>query len=321
MRINQMRRIAVWVVTLVLTAPIVNADQVVLENGDILTGTVTERNDDSVSFEHPVMGEITLNRDQISRIIMDDAVISSPPPPPSEQPEPSQENWLEQMGLFHGWDHKIEVGLDGSSGNSESFNLRAAYQGDYEDDEKAWHTLARYLRNTSDGDTSTNEFLGSIERIWKLPDSRWFFFANGTYEWDEFQNWDHRISGSGGVGYHLIKLGEDSDLFDLKLRGGGGGNQTLGGDDETFTPEALAGLDFKYVISDRQELTLSNTIYPDLGDFGEFRNITGAAWTFLIDSDPRLNLKLGIDNEYQSNPGGDAKHNDLKYYGALVYEF
>ena len=123
------------------------------------------------------------------------------------------------------------------------------------------------------------------------------------------------------MGYHLVKLGQDSDLFDLKLKGGVGGNQTIGGEDDSFTPEGLAGLDFKYVISDRQEFTLSNTLYPDLGDFGQFRNITGAAWTLLIEEEPKLSLKLGIENEYESDPSGDSKHNDLKYYGALVYEF
>ena len=166
---------------IVVSGSVYAADHLVLNNGDTLTGTVVDSNDSTVTFDHSVLGRIVIDRSQIQELTVDPLQVeSSAGPPTSKQESVPDEDWLTELGLFKGWSHKLEAGLDGSNGNSESLNLRAAYGGDYEDDEKVWHALARYLRSSSDGDTSQSEFLGSIERQWKLPESRWFYFAMGS---------------------------------------------------------------------------------------------------------------------------------------------
>jgi len=91
--------------------------------------------------------------------------------------------------------------------------------------------------------------------------------------------------------------------------------------DEDVRPEALAGVDFSWQINERQSLNFSNYVYPDLGETGEFRNVTAVDWTIKIDQADGLSLKFGINNEYESNAPSDAEKNDLKYFGALVFDF
>ena len=77
----------------------------------------------------------------------------------------------------------------------------------------------------------------------------------------------------------------------------------------------------KWDITDKQLLTFSNTYYPDLEEIEEFRNITKAEWLLKMDAAKNMSFKLGLENEHISDPGGSAESNDLKYYGALVFDF
>ena len=52
-------------------------------------------------------------------------------------------------------------------------------------------------------------------------------------------------------------------------------------------------------------------------DAGDWRNFTRLNWALRIVENPALNLKLGIQNEYESNPDPGDKHNDLKYFLTL----
>ena len=103
-------------------------------------------------------------------------------------------------------------------------------------------------------------------------------------------------------------------------RAGLGGSYEFGSVNE-LVPEALLGLEWVYTINERQTLSSYVTVYPSLDDFGESRTVAGAAWTIAIDEADGISLKLGIDNEYESRTEGSSKNNDVKYYGALVFDF
>ena len=60
---------------------------------------------------------------------------------------------------------------------------------------------------------------------------------------------------------------------------------------------------------------------PDFGDLGEFRNLSGAAWEIDLSSERKFDLRLSVENEYESDASGDSKRNDLRYWGGLVLGF
>ncbi len=244
-----------------------------------------------------------------SEIMLQDAE----PPAEGEEAVPEPE---EPKGFFQGWDFQIEAGLNGSSGNTDNLSLRAGFSAERLTKEMETRLRFVYKYSEDDGETSENRTELDGRNDWLFPDSPWRWFAQLRYEYDEFQDWDSRLSGFTGPGYDLIK----NDETTLVLRAGIGGNQRWGGDDDGFTPEALAGLDFTHKFSERQSIYFTGEVYPNLEDGGEFRAYARAGWEILIDAETQLTLKLGVEDQYDSDPG-NAKENDFDYFMVLVYKF
>ncbi len=99
-----------------------------------------------------------------------------------------------------------------------------------------------------------------------------------------------------------------------------GATRTFGGDREEFTPESLVGIDGHWQIANAQRLKFRSSFYPNLEEWGEFRNISGVDWEMRMATEIDLSLKLGIANEYDSL-AEDVEKNDFKYYGGLVWGF
>ena len=292
-----MRR-TTWL-ALLLIFPLTQAGAETLElvNGDKLSGELIERTEDHVVLDHAVLGRVTV------------------PTAKLESPEPVNPG-LFGTGFLRGWKRSIEMGLSGASGNSETKDLRAGVNLGYEDETRRWKFEARYLFSEQDHDTSQNNFRTILNRDFLLPNSRWFFFAGGRYDWDDFQNWEHRLTLGAGPGYEFLT----SESFNL--RGRIGPSLTIQrGDDDDVKGEMLLGLEAVWRISEAQTLNLSNSIFPALSDPGEFRNVTNADWIVQLSERYRLALKLGLENDYDSSVDSDTEKNDLKYYGSLLYSF
>ena len=118
-----------------------------------------------------------------------------------------------------------------------------------------------------------------------------------------------------GVGYEFVK----TDNYRLLGRAGLGGNQTFGGSREEFTPEASLGVDVKWNINSHQSLGFVNTLHPNLTESGEFRNMTSLSWSYDLDKENGLGLKIGLTNEYDSLTEKGVDKNDFKYTGALEW--
>ncbi len=242
-----------------------------------------------------------------SEILAQDAAPAEDAPPAPEQPK----------GLLDAWDWSVEAGLNGSTGNTERVSFRGGIGGERltESMETRLGFVYQYARD--DGEATDHRATFDVRNDWLFADSPWRWFAQFRAEYDQFQDWNVRLSGFTGPGYELIK----NDTTLLLLRGGIGGNQTIGGDNEDFTPEALLGADFEHQISERQKIFLTGEIYPNLEDGGEFRALARGGWEILVDPELDMTLKLGFEDRYDSDPGPGVKDNDLDYFLALVFKF
>lgn len=337
-------------------AGMVLADQVTLSNGDTLRGEILERDDAKLVLGHPVLGRLTLPAERVTAAIEDDddggwstsaaaqAPAGAKPATAAEVVEDTKKEAVEGVaagstpsatdaaaeapalaprpGLFGtdllaGWNRSFEFGATGSEGNTEELTLRTALNLGYEDERDRWKASAVYNRSQSSGTTNRNEFTAEVLKDWLIPDENYFFFANGKYEYDQFQAWDHRVSAFGGIGYQFIK----KEKWDLLGRAGVGGNYEFG-DVNEFTPEALLGMEFNYRFNDNHKIAAYTTFYPALDPFfSEFRNISGVAYQVVIDRNYGMSLKLGVENEYESDVAEGEEENDLKYYASLVWDF
>jgi hypothetical protein len=305
-----MRKPALIILALVATGALTviacaESDRIELANGDVLRGRIVERTDMVIVLEHASLGRVEIPRDSIAAMpepaVPERAVVE---PPPFVEPPASP------------WESQLDVGVAGSRGNSDTFDARIGFLTINETITDRWKIDAAYYYGTSGSETNKHSFTSGVLKDWLMPDSPWLLFAQGRYDFDQFKTWRHRATGHGGAGYEFIK----TDELTLIGRIGAGVAQewkpTSGP-----RPEGLLGGEVIWNISDRQRLVAHTTLYPDLGDFFEFRVVSGLAWTMSLDFAKGLAFTIGVDNEYESSTAPGIRHNDLKYFAGLSLTF
>src|SRR5688572_19709969 len=118
--------------------------QATLKSGEILDGTIKERKKDGIVIEHPLLGPITIPESALQTLV---ATGEAPPPPP---PPP-------RPGFFQAWSGGIDLGLAGSSGNTERLSLRAGINGKRNDTFLETSFDARYIYATEEGENTENK--------------------------------------------------------------------------------------------------------------------------------------------------------------------
>ncbi len=219
--------------------------------------------------------------------------------------------------FWEGWEGSVAVGASGSSGNTERLSFRLGVEGKRIVETMETKAGIVYALGTEDSETTENKFRFDIRNDWLIKDSRWRYFAQGTAEYDDFQAWDWRLSGAGGVGYEFI----ENDRTLLIGRVGLGASKEIGGDNEDVVPELVLGADFEHKLTERQKVFATIDFYPALDDLGPYRFVGKAGWEILVDPEVNLTLKLGIEDRYDSTPGEGFKRNDLDYFALLAWNF
>ncbi len=235
------------------------------------------------------------------------------------QPESEEEMPENPDSWSEGWDFKAVVALTGASGNSETFSARAAISGERYNEKTETDVGISYIYGTADGNKDTSRGVAFIDNDWLIADSKWRYFANGKYEYDEFQAWDHRLSAAAGVAYEIY---EDEDTTLLLGRAGIGAYYEIGDQaDEKLVPEGVIGLELRHKLSDNSKLKATTTYYPSFDEIGEFRWDTGAELEVVMDAESGMTLNTGFEHRHDSQPGSGRKSNDIIYYMGLGWNF
>ena len=320
-----MRRPSLAAALLLLCAAGAPAETIRLADGDTITGPITASDAASITVNHPSLGEITIARDQVVEVYDDaqalDAALAAEAAEAAALADTQRrdaDDGVFGLGVFFpGWDRRLELGVNGAEGNSRNANVRAGFNAHQEDEDGRWDVDLLYRVTRSNSVTSENRFQAQALRDWFFPGEDYFLFATGKLEWDDFEDFETRLSGFFGGGCRFHK----DDEFEVNGRVGFGGNQTYGGASSDFTAEALIGLDVDWTIATNQSLAFSTDFFPSLENGGEFRNVTTLDWILSIDRDRGLSLKLGLANEYDSEVSAGVDKNDFTYYAALVWDF
>ncbi len=215
------------------------------------------------------------------------------------------------------WDRSLEFGVSGSEGNSEVFNLRTAGHLQRTSNLQKSTVDLTYRKSEANGAETANLLFTEGRNEWLLPDKPcWSVFVHGTAEYDEFRDYNARVTADTGLGYYFVQ----NDISSLQGRFGGGFSREIGGMDDRYVPEGSFGLEASHQLTPRSKLTAKTDYFPDVSDFGDFRLNSSANWEILMDEVLDVSLKLGIIDRYDSTPGG-KKANDLDYSAVLLWKF
>jgi putative salt-induced outer membrane protein YdiY len=215
------------------------------------------------------------------------------------------------------WKVRLDLGINGQSGNSEILNVNGGLvvKREAPADRITLYLLGRYSRDH--GDRTANEIIGGANWEVDLTD-RLFWYLKGELEQDEFENLDLRATVATGLGYFLIR---EKDV-DLKVRGGiGYQHESFDNGDSDDKAIAELGVDFRLDIAPCLQYVHSTTVYPSLEDIADVRVVMTNAVEIPLVSDKRWKLKLGVKHQYDAQPESGVDRLDTFYFANIGVDF
>lgn len=217
------------------------------------------------------------------------------------------------------WKRRVELSLGLSDGNSEESDFRVAGRLTRKTPRDDLRINAQFYFATANGQETNNEFFATTryDRTFKSH-PRVLSFAEGRYDYNEFESFLHRTNVSSGAGYKLI----DREKLGLIIRGGAALTKEFDSPRNEIIPEALLGFDLDWDLTDQQSLTVSHRTFIDLTEIGEFRLLSNGAWELALDDVAQgLLFSLGVQHEYQTAVAADIRRSDINVFASLGLDF
>ena len=221
------------------------AGEVVLTNGDVLTGKVSRRGD-TIVLEHPVLGTLDLSMAHYRSAVVDKqpevaAPVPVVPPPvcnlpesvPSPAPPPSKRPW----------DLSVGFGFSMDKGNTDKLELSTDIEGSYE-----WRRLNRItgrihaFYGENSGTQDEGNALGHL-RYERTISARSYLWASWLTQRDDFADILLRTGFSAGYGHRFID--RKRTRFSGEI-GAGAFTEDRKGQPQTDTTSLYAGLSYEH---------------------------------------------------------------------------
>lgn len=325
-----------------LIPEISTAGQIVLENGDRLTGTIVKSDDKNLVIKTEYADEITVKLSAIKEIssaqplhvtVKEGATLvgvvkttdagvevetaeMGPVTVPKEaikkirnKDEEAAYEKLEHPRLLENWIGGMTVSFALTRGNSEARNLALAFTADRKTFHDHVNLYANSVYATNDAPeavpgVTANAIQGGA-RYDRDFTKRMFTFVGADFQTDDLQDLNLRSVFSGGLGVHAI-AGENTTLDFL------GGINYSKESYELFTRNIAAanlGEEFMHKFGASTVLTQKLYAYPDLNNRGQYRAV------FHFGTITKLNKWLGwqtlFSDTYVTNPPVGRRQNDV----------
>jgi putative salt-induced outer membrane protein len=350
------KRTALTFAALLVLCPSLFADQVVLKNGDRLTGTIEKSDAKTLLIKTQYEGEVTVEWPAIAtidsreplnvgladgqmlvgpvstsdgevRVATKDAgtvvtkleaihVIRSKAEEAAYQAQLAR---LQHPRLTDLWGGFLDTGISVTSGNSQTLNfvLSAKAVRKSPRDTITVYANSVYANNGTNGPTiTTANAINGGVRFDMDVNDRLFLFGFTDFFYDQFQQLDLRNVLGGGLGYHVIKT--DATTFDVY--GGGGFDQAYYSTPLTIrSGVANVGESFTHAVSKRTSFSERFDFYPNLSETGQYRFLFNTTATTALNS--WLGWQVTFNDGYVSNPPPLIKKNDLLFSTGLRLTF
>ena len=212
------------------------------------------------------------------------------------------------------WAYEVSFAMTGRTGGSEKFAGAAGVKATLESSEDKLVFAGAINRAQENGSTTAND--------WKAGADYSAFFSGSTVWYvrtdlskDKIKAIDLRSTSAFGIGRKLVK----NDKQDLEVRLG------LGYTYETYTTGAAdfesAGLDVALINSQAigwAQMNNKITWTPSFEDFANYRLVHETSFDLPIKSGEFWKLRMGVTNDYQSQPVGGVDKLDTTYFTALL---
>ena len=349
------------------------ADEVLLANGDRLTGTVVAKEGDELIFKTSYAGQIKIAWGQVVRVtteapmslvladqsLAQARVIGVAPkapapgridgrsetaagtaadpgsaPPQDAQPQaekPAERTdpapvpvdaityinagpGIDLLGIR--WKGRINIGGNGTRGNSRTDNLRIEGEAVAREQRNRW-TIAGVFDRGKDRDTITRHNARLSGKYDLFINPRWYGYALVSFEKDRFRDIDRRDTIGAGIGHQLI----DTERTDLALEGGLNYVHTNFdlARDERYPAARWAVKYDQRLFGTEMQVFHNHEILSDITDFERtfVRSQTGLRLPLLRQLMATAQLNVDFDNK----PASDKLKSDRVYLFTVGYHW
>lgn len=312
------------------------ADEILLRNGDRISGDVVRLENNSLLVRTQAMGEVRVKWDAVTRvafaqpmeILADAARVRADLIERGEQTDIVTAAGT-QFSLEPGrirvastqpseaqpapWSGTADLGLAASRGNSDSTNFTMGLKGTRTTDSTrlslSLNSLQARDRGTSGSTITSANVVRTGARYEVNVSDHLFVFGFGNLESNRVQNLAMRDVFGGGAGIRVAQTKQGA--FDL-FTGASMNHEAFSAASATpnrIAAEMLVGGQSSYSLSNRTSLAGRFSMYPNLTQRGEYRTVLDTS------ASTRLNSWLGwqvtLSQVYVSNPAQGARPSDM----------
>jgi len=334
-----LRRLTIAIALLVPVA--FAADQVVLKNGDIITGTILKKDGATLTLKSEFLGEVHMPWSAVKSVKSDQTLtvalpggetVAGPvqtsgeelqvitPGAPKSAPlsgivtmrnPAEQQTWehLEHPRLYESWAGFFDIGLALARGNARTDTLTTAFNAARVTHQDKLAVYFNQIYGTARADGITATIASAVRGGWSYNRNvspRLFLTTLNDYEHDRFQNLNLRFVAGAGLGINAVKR----ERLTLSFTSGVDYSR------ENFTEnlhrnsgEANFGDDLLYKLFGGSTFTQSFRMFPNLTDTGAYR------MNFDLGTQTAIKKWLGwhvtASDRFLSNPVLGRQRNDL----------
>jgi putative salt-induced outer membrane protein YdiY len=317
------------------------ADQVVLTNGDTITGAIVKKDGGKLTIKSEFLGEVTMPWSAV-KSIRSDAELSvvlpsgetvkgkvassgdqlqvaggagtrtAPLAGVAALRDAGEQHNFERLlhpGILELWSGSFDLGLSLARGNARSDMLATAFTAARSTRTDKIALYFNQIHSTARANNLTSTIASAVRGGWKYNRNvspRMFLTGFNDYEHDRFQNLNLRFVAGGGAGVRAVK----SERTQLDFDAG------LDYERENFlnglnrnSAEANFGDNLFYKVSKATTVTQSMRLFTNLSDTGSYR------LNFDVGSSTVLKKWLGwhvtASDRFISNPVQGRQRNDL----------
>lgn len=331
----------------ILSAHAAYADQVVMKNGDRLSGVIQKFDGKALIIKSEFAGAVTIAWDAVTEVISDKTIfvglkdgqtvagtvtmrdgkltvttketgtitaamdaVASIRNPEEQQLYETQVERYRNPHLLDLWTGFVDLGYAQSAGNSVTSTITTsanAVRATSRDKISTYFTSIYAKNNTSGTSLLTANAMRGGIAYNLDVSGKAYAFGSTDLEFDEFQRLDLRFVPAGGGGYHVVKSA--NTIFDLF--GGGAYNREFYSTGlRRSSGELLMGDELnKRLFGGMTTVRQKLVIYPNLSDTGQYRiNFDLSQATTLR---KWLAWQVTVSNRFISNPAPGRKTNDI----------
>ncbi|MEM6329812.1 MAG: DUF481 domain-containing protein [Planctomycetota bacterium] len=210
------------------------------------------------------------------------------------------------------WDSGFELGINGSTGTSDTLSIRTGGYIKRETDRNKVDLSLYYNKTTANGEETQNNAILKARNDRDIGQLPWSVFLMTQVFYDEFQAFDLNVNVNSGLGFKVF----DEEWVKLRTSIGAGASREFGGAADRWVPEAQFGLDWEQQISPTQKFYAGVDYFPEFEDFGSFRVVSDMGLEIELSRPSNVSLKLSATDRYDSSPDGVRPH--ITNYSVLL---